>query len=100
MSMMIGRIFSEACVISSPSPVMMVSTLGRMFSAATMAESMKLFTSDSKSAFSSASPVRRLDQAAFVALTLPLIVVMASLAVVPVIPICVCTSWIALTMSE
>ena len=79
---------------------MIVCTRGRMFSAAIMAESIKLFTSASKSAFSSAIPVSRFCQAAFVALTLPLIVVMASLAVVPVIPICVCTSWIACTMSE
>ena len=62
--------------------------------------STKLFISSSKFASSSAIPTSKFSHAALVAFNEPSIVVLASFAVVPVMPRFSCTAWIAVITSE
>ena len=87
------------CSITEPMPDRICVNRGMMLPAAVSALSTKFPISVSRSALSSAMPVTRFCHADFMEDTLPEIVVDASLAVVPVIPISVCTIWIASTMS-
>ena len=80
-------------------PFNAVPILGAMFSAAVFTLPTKLSINVPKSASSFASPVTRLLHADFADAMLPEIVSDASFAVVPVIPISVCTTWIASTIS-
>ena len=68
---------------------------GIMFFKTIVAEEITLLTSCGILALSSAKPVIRFSQAALVIAILPLIVLSASAAVVPVIFIPSCTKWIA-----
>ena len=75
------------------------STRGRMFLKTVPAASATSVKSCPKSAFSSASPAIRFEYAPFIMPMDPEIVLAASACVVPAMPICVCTSWIAETIS-
>ena len=94
-STIFGTIFST----SVPMPPSAVSTLGSTLSAAVSTLSTKLFISPSKSWLLSAMPTSRFFHAALADAMEPCIVVDASSAVVPVMPISVCTTWMASTMS-
>ena len=84
--------------ISLTTPPRATSTLGIKFSAKVPTESMKFVSNASKSAVSSAMPTSKFCQAAFIIAQEPWIVVPASLAVVPAIPMLCCITLIALTM--
>ena len=76
-----------------------VSTTGSTFSATVPTLSISWAESSLMLALSLPKPVTKLLHAAFMALTDPSMVVLASSAVVPVIPISVWTVWMASTMS-
>ena len=90
-----SAITGAICPTRSPIPRIACVNAGKILVNAVFALSTTLLISSPKSAFLSASPNIRLSQAADKAPAEPEIVSAASAAVVPVIPISVCTTWIA-----
>ena len=76
-----------------------LSTIGNRFSKAVSALDTKSSISFPKSASGFDKPATRFSHDVFVIANEPCKVSAASLAVVPVMPISVCTTWIASTMS-
>ena len=92
---------SSPCVpITSPMESNTVEITGRILSAAVVTDDKRFPVNCAISALLFPIPVTQFSHAFFAEFTLPSIVVLASSAVVPVIPISVCTTWIASTMSE
>jgi len=87
-------IFIISCII----PFNIISILGNKFLNAISTESINSLNNLSKSALSSAIPVNKFCHDAFIELTEPCIVSLASLAVVPIIPICFWVTEIAFTI--
>ena len=76
---------------ATPIPLIVVFTTGNKFLATVFTLSVKFFTKSSVFTFSLAIPVNKLLQALFIEFIEPSIVVLASKAVVPVIPMLSCT---------
>ena len=93
------NISGASSAMSCPAPSRAVLITGIRLSAAAPAESMNSLTSSPMSASGLAIPATRFSQADFVIAREPCIVDAASLLVVPVMPISVCITWIASTIS-
>ena len=94
-----GTTSCNSCVATVAIPLMICCTLGITFFPNVVTLSTRFPTNSPKFALSSAMPVSKFCHAAFIAFAEPSIVVLASLAVVPVIPMLSCTRWIASTTS-
>ena len=87
-----GRFLASDCAI--------LCTTGPTFLATLSTDSMSWSVSAPMSASSRPSPVSQFDHAAFMVFTEPSMVVAASRAVVPVMPMFSCTAWMAVMTSE